>query len=314
MRCVAERMRCAEKRMRCVGSTARAPLRSFDIVLGRHTWTRLAILLTALVLAATTQTGCMTRSVREVVWDDGHGKILLRSQKQGITTIARGFDHPVTIAPVRMTHILSRIDMRREEGRREPAIPTDLLYPLGEEINKALSLASPDQEVVVQAVRHSKRMGIFDRWYLTSLLLFVKDDLLYIQVSRIDWEIQPRRQDRLPEAHTGEYPQSHRLMPDKAMTLADHQTLAVEWKAPIFKKPTRTRRTVSGKLLRREVLMESLEDDTFFEPTPSITDPLTPEQLRALADLEEARRDGNVTEAEYTARKGQILRGELGRP
>ncbi len=256
----------------------------------------------------------MKRNVREVVWDDGHSKILLRSQKKGGTTIARGFDHPVTIAPVRITHILSRIDMRREEGRREPAIPTDLLYPLGDEIKKALALASPDQEVVVQAIRRGKRMGIFDRWYLTNLLLFVKNDLLYIQVSRIDWEIPPRRVDRLPEAHAGEYPQAHRLVPDEAMTLADHQTLAIDWKAPIFKKPTRTRMTALGKVLRREILMESLEDDTFFEPTPSITDQLTPEQLRALADLEEARRDGKVTEADYTARKGQILRGEPGSP
>lgn len=268
----------------------------------------------SLVLAATIQTGCMTRSVREVVWDDGHSKILLRSQKKGGTSIARGFGHPVAIAPVRMTHILSRIDMRREEGRREPAIPTDLLYPFGVEITKALALAKPDQEVVVQAVRRAKRMGIFDRWYLTSLLLFVKDDLLYIQVSRIDWEIPPRRKERLPEAHVGEYPHAHRLLPDQAMTLADHQTLAVDWKAPIFKKPTRTRRTAAGKVLRREILIESLEDDTVFEPTPSITDQLTPQQLRALADLEEARRDGNVTETEYTVRKGQILRGELGRP
>jgi hypothetical protein len=41
---------------------------------------------------------------------------------------------------------------------------------------------------------------------------------------------------------------------------------------------------------------------------------LTPQQLRALADLEEARQDGAVSETEYQSRRGSILRGELGAP
>jgi hypothetical protein len=70
--------------------------------------------------------------------------------------------------------------------------------------------------------------------------------------------------------------------------------------------------TPTGKVVRREVLMESLEDETVFEkPVAPPGDNLSPEQLRALADLEEARQNGQVTESEYSGRRDQILRGEL---
>ena len=41
---------------------------------------------------------------------------------------------------------------------------------------------------------------------------------------------------------------------------------------------------------------------------------LSPEQLRALADLEEARRAGEITEAEYAAEQQRILAGQLTKP
>jgi hypothetical protein len=97
------------------------------------------------------------------------------------------------------------------------------------------------------------------------------------------------------------------------MTLgSDHQTVAVQWRDEIFRKPTRTRMTPTGKVVRREVLMESMEDETVFEKPAALPgDDLSPEQLRALADLEEARQNGQVSEAEYQGRRAKILRGEL---
>jgi hypothetical protein len=55
--------------------------------------------------------------------------------------------------------------------------------------------------------------------------------------------------------------------------------------------------------------MEST-DDTEFKPKPAVDESLTPEQLRALADLEEQRRSGALTETEYTTRRNEILRGD----
>ncbi|MGH3113173.1 MAG: hypothetical protein ACRDOP_06880, partial [Gaiellaceae bacterium] len=60
-----------------------------------------------------------------------------------------------------------------------------------------------------------------------------------------------------------------------------------------------------GKVLRTTILMES-EEEAPPAPRPVLPE-LTPEQLRALADLEEARTEGKVSEAEYAAERNRIL-------
>lgn len=266
-----------------------------------------ALLLAALTLSLS---GCITRTVRESVFEKDQTQVLLRSEKRGGEPVDRGFEHPVTIAPVRMAHILSRIDLRvdkKDKRERRHAIPTETLYLIAAGVSDALAKADSTQEVVVLSVRRTKRLGIFDRNYLTSLLCYVKDDLLFIQISRSDWEIPPRRRERLPETHVGEHPRPFRLLADRAMSLADAQTVAVAWKDPVFRKPTRTRITPSGKVVRRTVLMESLEEDpTEFEAQPQLGD-LSPQTLRDLADLEEARSRGEIGETEYTIRRNEIL-------
>lgn len=282
---------------------------------------RRPIALALLAVLALAASACITRPVKEEIWTDGYTTAYLRSEKKGSKTVHRGFQHPTTIAPVRLGHILSRIDMRRgngEDSKRVPAIPLETLFTIGEAMSKGLSEADPDQEVVVQSLRRGKHLAVFERQYLTSLLAYVKDDLLYIHLSRSDWEIPAAKkrlkaENRLPETHAGEYPLDFRLVIDKGMTLVDPQAVAVQWKDPIFKKPTRTRITASGRVVRREVLMESLEDPTEYEQAPQVEE-LSGDQLRALADLDDARRAGEISESEYYARKNAILRGELPAP
>jgi hypothetical protein len=129
--------------------------------------------------------------------------------------------------------------------------------------------------------------------------------MLHVQVARSDWEIPVRRQDQLPEPHAGEQQQEFRLLVDKGMSLSDAQTAVVDWRDPIFARPTRTRITPSGRVLRTTILMESEEEAP--APRPALPPDLTPEQLRALADLEEARRQGKVSEAEYAEERNRIL-------
>ena len=262
----------------------------------------------ALALAALGASGCITRTVRQTVVDDGLNQVILRGEKRGGTPVDRGYDQPLTIAASRMAHILSRIDVEDDSGKkkeRRPAIPTEVLYPLADALAKGLAAADPSQEVVVQTVRRTKRFGVFDRFYLTSLLVFAKDDLLHIQVARSDWEIPPRRRDQLPEPHPGEQEQAFRLLVDDGMSLSDAQSAVVDWRSPVFARPSRTRITPSGKVLRTTILMESEEEAP--APRPELSSELTPEQLRALADLEEARRGGTLSEAEYAAERNRIL-------
>ena len=270
-----------------------------------------------LALVAGASSACITRTVRESVFDDGYTAVILRSQKKGGKTIDKGFEHPITIAPVRLAHILSRIDLRRKDdegGKRVPAIHLDSLFTIAEGMAEALQKADSSQEIVVQSVRRSKRLGLFDRNYLTSLLCYMRDDLLYIHISRSDWEVPVQRDKRLPETHVGKYPRDFRLVVEKGMTLVDQQAAAVEWRDPIFRKPTRTRLTPTGKVVRRTILMESLEDETDYGPRPQMSDDLSPEQLRAMADLEEQRRSGAISEGQYNARRNRILRGETEAP
>ena len=143
-------------------------------------------------------------------------------------------------------------------------------------------------------------------------ITYVRGDELYIHLSRSDWEIPPRREDSLPEPKIGKFPSNFRIVPGRAMELVDQQAVAVAWRDAIFKRPTRTRVSASGKLLRREILMESPDDEPVpsasapVEPAPIPTD-LSPEALRALADLEERRRDGEISENRYQSERRQIL-------
>jgi hypothetical protein len=247
--------------------------------------------------------------VRQTLLDDGQNRVILRGEKRIGTPVDRGFDHPITIAPVRLAHILSRIDLQDEAGKkkeRRPAIPTQSLYTLAEALSKGLAAADTSQEVVLMSVRRGKHLALFDRFYLTSLLVYAQDDLLHVQVARSDWEIPPRRRDNLPEPHAGEVNQAFHLLVDEGMSLESPQSAVVDWRDPVFAKPTRTRITPSGKVLRTTILMESGEE-TPPAPRPVLSPEITPEQLRALADLEEARRDGKVSEAQYAAERNRIL-------
>ena len=266
-------------------------------------------LVALLGLLAGANSACMTRSVRELAFDENYTKVYLRTQARGFSTVEQGYEHPIHIAPVRLAHVLSRIDLRRQDKNQErtPAVPLETLFLISKGASKALAAANSNQAVAVQSIRRDKHWGVFERQYLTSMLLHMKGGLLYVQISRSDWEIPRDRKERLPETHEGKYPRKFRLVVERGMALADQQTAAVDWRDPVFAKPSRTRVTPTGKVVRRTILMESLEDDT--EYGPQVTGDLSPEQLRALADLEERRRGGEISEGDYNSRRSQILRG-----
>jgi len=265
----------------------------------------------ALCLVAT---GCVTRSVYQDVYNVDNTEVRLRSQVRGTTTVEQGFQQPFTIAPVRMAHILSRVDIRREtdEGaKRGAAIPLGALYSIADGVAKAFGEADGDQEIVVTSIRKARRLGVFNRDYLTSLILYRRNDLIYIHVVRSDWEIPVRREDRIPEPHVGDHPTAFRILPGQAMTVVDEQAVAVAWRDPIFQKATRTRISPTGEIVQRTILMESPPEEAEASPPPqnpnAIPAEMTPERLRALADLEDARRRGELTETEYTIRKRAIM-------
>jgi hypothetical protein len=255
--------------------------------------------------------------VRQTVFDFEDTEVVLRSHRKGGEVIDEGFDHPVSIEPARIAHILSRIDVRHEEGRNAalaPAIPSETLYIIADGIAQGLAQADSSQEVVVQSIRRGTHWGIFGRRYLTALLCYRKNDLLYVHISSSDWEIpaedEEGDEERLPEPRVGRHPLEFRLVVDRGMALVDHQAVAVDWRDPIFERPTRTRMLAGGRVVRRTILMESLEDETDPGPRRGMSEDLSPQQLRALAALAESRQRGEITESEYVAERSRILRGD----
>jgi hypothetical protein len=167
--------------------------------------------------------------------------------------------------------------------------------------------ADPNQEVVVMAIRDTKRWGIFDHDYLTSFVAYVKDDRLYIHLSRFNWEIPKRRDDRLPEPRIGDTPQRFRLYSGTAISLISDEAVAIDWRDDVFARPTRTRILPGGDVVRRDILLESPAEVEKVDDPLGMRDDLSPEQLRELADIEEARREGRITETEYRIRRRKIL-------
>jgi len=280
--------------------------------------TRRSIALTALaalVACAAALAGCMTTK-----------KTILEQKEITVQLISkRGDDvelnQPVIIAPVRLSHILARIDIRlsvKEGQQRVPAFHIESLDSISEGLAKGLREAGPNQRVIVYSIRREKRFGIFDTNYLTSFIAYVHGENLFLHLSRSDWEIPPRKKDRLPEPKIGKFPSKFRILPGKAMKMVDEQSLAIAWSDKIFERPTRTRITPSGQMMRKTILMESEEpesdpatesDPGEAKPAEILTIPAgtSAKTLRELADLEERRQRGEISEYDYEQQRTKIL-------
>lgn len=273
-----------------------------------------AAALPLLGLLALLAAACAVRTQRERVFTEDRTEVLLRSETKGGTPIERGFDHPAVIASARIAHILSRIDIRTEVKKgseKRPAIPVKTIYAIAEGVSQALAKANPNQEIVVLSINVEKRLGIFDRNYLTTFVAYLDEDLLHIHLSRVDDEIDVREKD-IPQPKIGKHVMKFSVVPSEAMTSIDYQSVAISWRDRVFSRPTRLRILPGGRVVRRQILMESPEEE-FPQPEP-LPDHLSPSTLRRLADLEEMRRRGEISEGEYTARRNEMIRSDGAAP
>jgi uncharacterized protein (DUF1810 family) len=221
----------------------------------------LLVLLALVALAA----GCRT-PIREDVYNQPPVKVFLRSEKswQFGPLVEKDYDHPVTISPVRIAHILSRIDARIA-GKREPAIQTDMLYSIAEGISRALTRAGGEQEVVVMAIRKQRHLGIFDHDYLTSFVVYVRGPQMFVHLARLDWEIPKRQEEKPEEPAIDQESMSFRVYPSEGMELVSKQGLAIEYKDDIFARATRT------KSVRRSTRCRTVTvGDAAVEPWPQV--------------------------------------------
>ena len=267
-------------------------------------------------VAAAVGLGCGTRTVETELVDEPNLQVSLRHEVSGGVRSERGFQHPATISRQRMLHILGALDIEtREPGKprqRIAAIHPELLDPIARALVDALEKADSTQDVALLAVRKEGRLGIFHRKRLTTLTAYARDDRLYVFLSRVEWQIPKEREGKnLPEPARDERQMDFRAVPGPKMSQAGAQGIAIRWRDPLFSTPVRVAGE-DGERERRTILMESPipADELDDEDAPTI-DGITPEVLRALADLEEARRSGTITETEYLQRRETLL-GEDG--
>jgi len=229
--------------------------------------------------------------------------------------VLRDFNHPANISGVRCAHILAGIDVRlssseEQRGDRRPAIPTDLVYELGNLLSAALAKATPNQEVVIEAIRKARHLGIFTQKYVTSFVAWVEGEELIIHLSRTDQLIAKGEEDDIREPYAGKEVMRFKVLPTEGIVPIAPQAVQVAWRDPRFRKARNIRIGPSGQIERRTILLEETEAPELEDEVMAV--PTSPDALRELADLEEQRRSGAVSEGEYHRRRDALLRAAGG--
>ncbi|MEE2672894.1 MAG: hypothetical protein VX466_03810 [Myxococcota bacterium] len=270
------------------------------------------ILIGALLATAVAALGCATREIDDEIFERKGVKVFLRQYTKGFTPVGRGFQHPTRISTQRLQHILGAIDIRGREadlvGLRAAFDPSQLAI-IAQGLAAGLSKASPNQEIAVQAVRKQMQKVIFDRKYITSFVAYVENDLLYLHMSRVDWKIPSLdTKTKLPMPRVHEHPMKFKVEPSEGMYQEGMYAVSVDWQNAIFRQ-SRSRVDPGGKRRERVILMESPESPASGRQLlpAELLPRLTATQLREIADLEDARATGQITEGHYRRQLKEIL-------
>lgn len=278
---------------------------------------RLGLLLLIVQLLGVSVVGCATRSVRDKAVRKTGLEVDLVRQVKGFSTQPLGYEHPAIISIERMQRILAAIEVETRDDEstgfiRQPAFHPDIVLPAAQGLIDGLRDAGPDQEIAVNVVRKSMRLGVFNRKHLTSFIAYIDDGQLFLTLRRVDWPI-PRREENkeLPVPRRDYRPMDFRVVSGDHLFYAGGQTLEIDWQNAVFRKAYRLPGSTGGEKRRRQILEQSpvpKADIDESNPIGEQVGELSPDQLRALADLEEDRRAGRITEAAYQRAKRQILR------
>jgi hypothetical protein len=266
-----------------------------------------------------TGAGCGPETIRETVYDSEEVKVQLRHTLEDGAKVPLGYEQPVTIADVRVAHILASLTYSGEKHGPRPAIPNQHLYDLAEGIAAALKSAGPDDEIVAWSISQKRRLVLFTDMRTTALKIHAKDEQLLISFYSIDRHVD-REERREPIEPPRELPTADppfELEPGKAQARVGPRTLSIDWRDPRYRKPTGLRAR-DGKLSRRTVIMqqETLDEEIEAEIQQDASDlaippEVTDAQMRAFDQLDAARRAGLVSEAEFQRRRRLILQGRL---
>lgn len=263
-------------------------------------------------------TGCVSRPVRHSILKRNTLFVDLVRDVRGFSTEEKGYEHPAVVSVPRLTYILSAIEVeiQQEKGGivRQPAFHKAIISKTAEALASALAQAGTDEAVGMNVIRKDSRLGVFHRKFLTSFLAYMDDGQLYLLIRRVDWPVPKTMQDsKLPKATRTKKVMNFRVVTGQPIYFAGPQDLEIDWQNEAFKKVFRLPGSTKGQKRRRDVLDSSPIPRAEFQADSSDTegvslDQLSPGQLRALADLEEDRREGRITETTFQRERRQLLR------
>ncbi len=226
---------------------------------------RFGVIAVALVGAMFALTGCTAKVQRVLLHEDAFIKVVLRTRSEAHKGApAANFAHPAAISRLRLAHLLSQLELRDAAGERRPAFHTELVFTLGEHIEAALRQAAATQEVVIQALRKERQMGLFTHTFVTAFVCWLdSDERLQIHLQRADWRLPPGEDiDDLREPVAGRAVLDFRVMASEGIVPLGAQSVAVNWRDPRFQKPREFRVGSDGRMQRRRILLESPAPDS----------------------------------------------------
>ncbi len=261
-------------------------------------------------------TGCATRTVRHPIMRSHLVEVDLVRQVKGFTKQPRGFEHPAAISVERLGNILRAIEIeaKADEGGtiRQPAFHPEIVDRTAEALHRAFREAGPDDEIGVNVIRKQARLGILHTKFLTSFLTYMENDQLFLLLRRVDWPVpKARESEPLPRPQRNRKPMDFTVVTGDPIYFAGLQDLEIDWKNAVFRQAFRLPGTTHGEKRRREVLDQVPVPKTELDEAGTGDvglGGLSPEQLRALADLEEERRNGTLTESAYQRARRQLMR------
>jgi len=276
-------------------------------------------------LAAVVLAACGPKLVRTPVFDknDPGVRVELQRREKGGVVVPRGFQHPVTIADVRMAHILANVTYQDKEEARRPAIRSQFVYDVAAGIAQAFAKATPDDEVVAAVFPEDRKLGIFTDLRVTSFRMHLEGDELRIEFMNLEDPLEKEgakvgfQEYQLPSEMPSLAPQ-FTLPPSESITKFGNRGVSVAWRDDVFRRPVSLAGR-DGTPKKRTVLMElPPEKDGSAKPgqpgalAPSDRPPgLSDAQIRALDRIDAARSSGSITEADYKRKRRLILENKL---
>jgi hypothetical protein len=261
---------------------------------------------------------CATRTIDDKVIDRDGIQVFLRHRREQGEEVERGFAHPARISSQRLARILSSVEvqdslrkglLRKKVTTRRAAFEEGRVGPLAEALSETFGQANSTHEIVLLSVRTERRYVVFARRFVTSFIAFIEGDALYLDLSRLRWEIPKDQEDeRLPMPKRGDRVMSFRALPGPAARSAGPQLLAISWRDPVFEGLEAAQLEIASEPPEPAETPEKPRPELEHSSASELPSNLSGATLRELADLEKAREQGEISESYYRRRREKLLR------